>query len=294
MSQSKIFLALKSLAFDWEFLFCRYPKGFLPKLELLAKKYYLLTKHLLFNEPTIPGRSRIKLWGKWVYYESTFGLLGLQTTTVNIQKNFLNHIGHLTSPVIIDVGAYLGFFSLNLASLFDKATIYACEPVGLTFNLLKKNCQATRSIIPLNIGFSATPGKKKIYYKNDLLMYSSIFSDRFLWTKPKSENIRLTTLDRFIEKMNITKIDFLKIDAEGAEEAILKGAENCLAKTKFLALEISLDGVGNTTFSSINHYLYGNKYNFQLIGVGNILSGPAGQILTVDLLLRNLYAEEQR
>lgn len=281
-------LALRSLKLDIEFLFCHYPKRLTGKLEFIVKKYLLLTKHLFLNIQPKPGKSKVNISKKWIYYESSFGISGLQSMIVNVEKNFLKHIQPLKQPTIIDVGAHLGFFSLTLANLLDKPQIYACEPVSLAFKLLKKNCRQVKVITPVHRGFSNKNSKTRIYYVSNLLMYSSLFPERFKWTKrPSSEIVQLQTLDAFIKETGIDLIDLLKIDTEGSEEKILQGAQNTLRQTRYLAIEFPLDQVGGTTFSSIARCLYGPKYNFQLVNIGNALYGPAGEVLTIDLFFEN-------
>ena len=49
------------------------------------------------------------------------------------------------------------------------------------------------------------------------------------WTKSKnSEEINITTLDKFIEEHHIDKLDFIKSDIEGGEKELLQGAVNAL------------------------------------------------------------------
>jgi hypothetical protein len=43
-----------------------------------------------------------------------------------------------------------------------------------------------------------------------------------------AEKIKITTLDNFVHQENIKKIDFIKVDIEGAERDMLKGAYNVL------------------------------------------------------------------
>lgn len=282
-------LVIRSFRYDFLLLFGRYPSRLLARVELIIKKYFLLTKHLFFGMPTQPNKSRIKLSGRWLYYESTFGILGWQTTLVNFQKDFLKYLNQLSHPIILDIGAHIGCFSLALANVFPQSQIYACEPVGLAFKLLQKNCQGIKEITPLKVCLSDRTGTGQINYVKNLLMYSSLSEKRLNWAPNHlTEQVALKTLDLFCQENQLPRVDLLKIDAEGWEEKILKGATKTLAKTRFLLIECSLDQVNSSTFSSLISCLFGSKVNFQLVNLDDGLYGPAEQLLTVDLLLKNL------
>ena len=53
-----------------------------------------------------------------------------------------------------------------------------------------------------------------------------------LWRYNKSLKVRTTTLDNYIRERKIEKVDFIKIDAEGAEREIIKGAEKTIREFK--------------------------------------------------------------
>lgn len=282
-------LIIRSLKYDGYLLSGYYPKHFMNKLEIVVKKYSLLTKHLFFRLPTQPGTSRIKLKGRWFYYESTFGIVLWQTNLVNFQRHFSQYLIQLKHPIVIDIGAHIGCFSLALANTLHQPQIYACEPVSSSFNLLQKNCRGIKEITPIKVGFSDRNGTGKINYVENLLMYSSLSEKRFDWA-PNSltEEVTLKTLDLFCRENQLQQVDLLKIDAEGWEEKILKGAPKTLAKTHFLLIECHLDRVNGSTFSSLISYLFKPKVNFQLVNFGDCLYGPTLELLTVNLLLENL------
>ncbi|HLD11601.1 MAG TPA: FkbM family methyltransferase [Patescibacteria group bacterium] len=289
--QNTVFgLVLRSLRLDKDFLFCHYPKRFVEKLEFIVKKYLLLIKHLILHIPPEPGRSRIHIGGREIYYESSFGISIFLAMIVNIETYVLRYLRHLRNPLVIDAGAHLGFFSLTIANLLDEPRIYACEPVSLTFTLLSKNCRGIKAITPIPLGFSNKTSKARIYYDQKLLMYSSLFSRRLDgWSKNLlSEVVQLQSLDAFLEEKKIDRIDILKIDVEGSEEKILQGARKALERTNYLLLECSLDQVAGSTFSSLMHHLYGPTYNFQLVSMGPVLYDQTGAIVTVDLFFKNI------
>lgn len=283
---------LHSIKYDLQFLRSSYPNSLKDKLNLISNKYHLLLKHFILNQPIMLGKSSIKLNNQNFYYETSLGISGLLKMIVDFERYYLSYIKDLIEPTIIDVGAHLGSFSLTASRFFPQAQIFACEPVQITFELLKKNCNKTKSIKPIKLALSDKKIKDKIYFVRNKLAFSSLFSDRFLWSNnPKSQSVQLNTLDNFIANRKINKIDILKIDAEGSEEKILKGASQALSKTRFLIIECALDQVGGTTFSSLISHLHSPNFNFQLRNLSNIMFNPQNELSVVDLLLENIQAK---
>jgi len=70
-----------------------------------------------------------------------------------------------------------------------------------------------------------------------------------LWRYNKSLKVRTTTLDNYIRERKIEKVDFIKIDAEGAEREIIKGAEKTIREFKprmaIAAYHLRMINVGN-------------------------------------------------
>ena len=143
--------------------------------------------------------------------------------------------------VIIDAGANIGLYSIIGSRLVGEAgKIYSFEPSKENFNLLLKNIELNEveNIVPINMGLGDKIGETLILTQNlengDAEKY--ILKSENKINKPDiglkktqlSEPIALDTLDNFLLKKNIKKVDFLKIDVEGYEHYIFKGAENLL------------------------------------------------------------------
>ncbi len=281
-------LGLYSLWLDWQLLAYRFPVTFTEKCEFLCKKYLLIIKHHFLGIPLNSSLNKVFLGKRECYYGSVFGIAVFQSAIITLNKFIIPILETIDRPVIIDVGAHLGFFSLPLAALLTNPRIYACEPVSITYNLLSKNIRSFSSIKTFHLGLSNKIEKKTIYYNPNLLMYSSLFSKRFTWDKhPYRETVHLKTLDSFCKENNVTSINLLKIDAEGAEERILKGGDKTLTRTQYLFIECSLDETDHSTFTTLVSSLVGNGYNFQLIKIISSLEHE-GRLLLVNLLFKNL------
>ncbi len=124
---------------------------------------------------------------------------------------------------IIDIGAHFGYFSLFAGRNSNPETvILAYEPDPGNFEALCSNIEKNRTfnIQPYNFAVGSANEISKLYLgkspNNSLLPdYSLANSDRYTETETR-------TLERITHENNITRIDFLKMDCEGSEYAILE------------------------------------------------------------------------
>ena len=132
------------------------------------------------------------------------------------------------SENIIDIGANVGWYSLNFNSLTMVKNIYAFEPIPKTFNYLLKHIKLNNSkkIIPNNFALSELNGEVEFLWHDKELGASSMVNIREL-ENIKKIKCKTMKLDDYVEQGKI-KVDFIKCDVEGSELLVFKGAENVL------------------------------------------------------------------
>jgi len=133
--------------------------------------------------------------------------------------------------VVIDIGAYHGWFSLLNYSKIKKGKLYCLEIDPVNFSILKKNIVNNNLNIKIyNIGVWENTGTANLYGYRLGSMGSRInYVNRRV---SKNVECNVITLEDFIKQENIKKIDFIKIDVEGAEIEILKSSIDVLKKYK--------------------------------------------------------------
>ena len=154
--------------------------------------------------------------------------------------------------VVFDIGANDGGYSKTLRYFFKKSTIYAFEPHPESFERLKKSVTGNKTkIYRLGLGSKAKMGKIWDFSNDAQLKHTQPTSTLASTHKEVIENyhgqkshyfdIRIITLDSFIQENKIKKIDFLKIDTEGSEFDILLGAKKSLesGKISFIQFEFN-------------------------------------------------------
>lgn len=137
-----------------------------------------------------------------------------------------------TNLTVFDVGANSGNYSLELRKALPDAIIYAFEPNPITFELLRSNLPHPNDKC-FCLGFGNITETRMIYtFSNDLAceqasLYKAVITD-FHKRQTSEIKIELTMVDRFCQEHDIETIHFLKIDAEGNELNVLKGAKQML------------------------------------------------------------------
>jgi len=129
---------------------------------------------------------------------------------------------------IVDIGANIGYFTLIFARLVgEKGEVFAFEPEPNNFNLLKKNIEINnyKNVNLINKAASNKSGKIKLYIDDFNSGGHSLIAQIRNKQHIEIESIKL---DDFFDTNK--KIDFIKIDAEGAELEVLKGMSTLLNK----------------------------------------------------------------
>lgn len=170
--------------------------------------------------------------------------------------------------VIIDVGANHGHFSKELYRYHPKSKFYCFEPFPETFDILKVNLpESNFHHLKLALGDIAETvmvSQNEPNQSDTNTLVNLIDSEN----ESNKVSIQINTLDKFIEEHSIESIDLLKIDTEGYDLKVLKGAEECLKRglVKLIYVECGLDpqNTYHVFFPEILSYL--NLYNYVFVG----------------------------
>jgi len=164
------------------------------------------------------------------------------------QSRIINYLKKLEIKYFIDIGAHKGEFLRYLSKLSHKK-IYVFEPQKKIFKILNHNFKENKKIKFFNIALG-DKNSKKTFYVNKLSLTSTFsVSKKTLFSKIK--NFLLNSKNSYIHKYSIktTKLDdimlkekinnlFLKVDVEGFELNVLKGAKKLISsKVKYILVE---------------------------------------------------------
>ena len=139
--------------------------------------------------------------------------------------------------IVIDVGANIGYYTLIFAQLVGKTgKVIAFEPEPKNFKILKKNIEINNydNVIVEQKIVSEKYGKMKLYVSNSDIVGHRIHQMGNLENFVEVESI---TLDDYMKKLNLDeKVNFIKIDVEGAEPKVLDGSKKILEKNEYLKI----------------------------------------------------------
>lgn len=161
------------------------------------------------------------------------GILNYKTFDQSGEANFIKHeLSRIKNGIILDVGANVGKYSSFIRRNYSEYDIYAFEPHPLTYRKLVENTQYFK-IKTLNVGVGLCESSLTLYdYVNDdgsphASLYKEVIEE-IHHGQAKGHQVRVISLDDFAKERNLSKVALLKIDTEGHEFEVLKGAEKLI------------------------------------------------------------------
>jgi len=160
--------------------------------------------------------------------------------------------------VFIDIGAHVGKYALKVAKENPVSLVVAIEPGKLKFNALVDGIRRNnlKNVIPLNIAAwdSATRLKLRVYST----ISTSTAVDEFngIGHLMRIEDVEARPLDDVVKELGLGRVDWVKIDVEGAELHVLCSFRNGIARFRPKIIievkEFNREGVFNF-FSEVNY-----------------------------------------
>ncbi|MFU3618139.1 FkbM family methyltransferase [Pseudomonas paraeruginosa] len=162
-----------------------------------------------------------EVWGDTGY----LGLMGntFEPDTVDILRAFCD-----PGSTLIDIGANIGLTSLAMSGLCGEGLVVAVEPVPATFRLLERNLSLLlhANVKMVNKALGDKDGSVAMYVNESNLATAFVVSEE----SSGNLDIPLSTLDALVTDCGLASVDFIKIDVEGHELDVLRGARNTLEK----------------------------------------------------------------
>lgn len=193
--------------------------------------------------------------------------------------------------VIIDIGAALGQYTLCTAKLVgDSGKVFSFEPTSHSFKTLLHNLELNNvhNVHAFHLALTDQEGTVRLHHNSDPSRNSiGAIED----TPMTYEEVTTCTLDKILIEHAIDRIDFIKLDVEGAEELVLRGAEQHLERWRPQVLfEMNGKGTGPLGLSSDGVWkLFSNLgYGFFSVQEGGQLApiySPPGSVGNVTNVL---------
>jgi FkbM family methyltransferase len=190
------------------------------------------------------------------YYRAlnAVGILNFRTMQESGEAHFLSHyLGSLNAPLVLDVGANKGSYVLAVKEACPSARILAFEPHPRTFTSLKTAVPTDVEVF--NFGFGDTAGSFDFFDRADkkggahASLYRNVIEDLHR-QKAIEYKVEVRRLDDFLNDQGLSKINLLKIDTEGHELAVFRGAEKAIraGSVDVIQFEFNSTNVAARTF----------------------------------------------
>ena len=203
----------------------------------------------------------------------------------------------LNSPnMIFDVGANEGKVALRIRKHFPDATIHCFEPFAPVFCKLEQNFKDDPFVYVQPLALGAAAGRACLYENADpatnSLLPNADNADLF---QPGSSacfrakhEVQVTTVDDYCCKKRISKIDILKIDTQGFDLNVLRGASQSFERQRISYVLAEVLFVPLYSDQAFFHEVYDfmMKTDFGLIGLYECARRPCGALAWCDALFR--------
>lgn len=173
--------------------------------------------------------------------------------------------------LVFDVGANIGQSATTFIGSFPMARVLSFEPVNETFRVLCEHLQDCHQVECLRLAFAATKsnGRMQIRGASDLASLWRGSSDIAPEVEIRLEEVEVVTIDDFCEERKIDRIGYLKIDTEGGDLDVLRGAEKMLRQERIDVVQVEAgmnpQNMRHVPFEYLKSYL--ENFNYSLFGI---------------------------
>jgi FkbM family methyltransferase len=133
---------------------------------------------------------------------------------------------------VFDVGANVGDYAVAASASFgERARIHSFEPDPETFAELSQRLASTPGATCHQLALSAEAGDARLFRDPQVSAVASLHPETFDHRSGEDDSVLVHTdsLDRVAEELGVRSIQLLKIDVEGHELSVLKGARRLLS-----------------------------------------------------------------
>lgn len=184
--------------------------------------------------------------------------------------------------IFVDAGANIGIYTVVASRIVgDKGRVIAFEPSAQSFPILQRNItlNGLKNVLAFPFALGQTTGQCRLY-RGPNPGLNSLGKDPS-W-KEEAEEIEMEQLDRVLDRTSTNRVDVIKMDVQGAEELVLRGARRIVTSMHPLIIfEIFPEGTAPIGLSSFGawDFLRSLGYKFFVVQRGALChttSPPAG------------------
>ena len=180
------------------------------------------------------GTISLPFGAKWVLEESALDSQlqsgSFETAETRFVEAFLR-----SATTVLDIGAHHGYYTL-LASMLvgNRGRVFAFEPSPRERNRLERHVQINKctNVVIEQIALGAETGEADLFLVDGAEDYCNSLRTPAINAPTHKVRVSVDTLDQFLIRNHIPDVDFIKLDVEGAELSVLKGASSLLTQSR--------------------------------------------------------------
>ena len=160
---------------------------------------------------------------------------------VDLDSDVAELLRAVAAPVIFDVGANTGQTIHRMRSMVPTCRIHAFEPSPASFRSLSVNTRGLDGITLVEAGVGAVDGEQTLLENEYSDMSSFLVPGHDAWGRVVRESrVRVVRLDTYCEQEAVDVIDLLKVDTQGYDLEVIRGAERLLAGQRVHAVQLEV------------------------------------------------------
>ena len=255
---------------------------FLLSRELITRlSFFIPNKYLLIKY--FGGKIYLNLKESHMVRESALGIF--EYWKIPLFKKLIK-----PNMTVIDVGVNKGYYTLFFAKLInDKGKVLSFEPVPNNCHWVKESIKANKytSIKLFQLALSDSEGAKTFFIGKKSGWGSLIHQSKRAALDKEPIVVKTKKLDDVLADEGIDDIDVIKIDVEGGDLLVLKGAENLFRKSKKVKLLMDVDVQSESDKRQLFNLL--SSWGFVIYKIGKHLK----RIEKIDETVTDIYATKE-
>lgn len=209
-------------------------------------------------------------------------------------KSIARNLEKLQISGVIDVGANVGQFGLDIRRHGFEGLIVSYEPVQETFATLSQTIKQHQPWKAFQLGLGAVESERTINISGNSGLSSSILEMGSLHLEnfPDSvtvarQMISISTIDKQLADLGLQPQEImLKLDVQGFEAEVLTGASQSLSKIPLCYLEVSISPLYEGEVSFLPILIELSKFGHEVIDVFRGIKAKDGRLLQLDILTK--------
>lgn len=187
------------------------------------------------------------------------------------------------SQTVFDVGAFTGDWALEALRLNPNIDLHCFEPFQGAYEILEQKLSAAQNVTCNPFGLGSEDAKETLYVYDFMSEGNSLYLRRGIeniagrYEEIKTRTVDIRTLDGYCREMGIETIDFIKIDVEGHEFFVAKGARRLFERNRINVMQFEYGGAyidAKTLLRDFFEFFEKLDYTFYLLYPGRVRLVP--------------------